>query len=81
MGVLLKLILFGLVFYFLIKTVGALIGRALGGQQAAQAQRRSTQQPRQREGEINIDYVPNKEKDRKRPSNSDGDYIDYEEVK
>lgn len=81
MGLLLKFILFGLVFYYIIKTVGGFVFRILGGQRPPQTQQRHSQQTRQREGEINIDYVPDKNKGRRGKAARDGDYIDYEEVK
>jgi hypothetical protein len=81
MGLLLKFILFGLVFYYIIKTVGGFVFRMLGGQKPQQTQQRQNQQARQREGEINIDYMPNKNKGRRGKATKDGDYIDYEEVK
>jgi hypothetical protein len=81
MGLLLKFILFGLVFYYIIKTVGGFVFRMLGGQKPQQTQQRQNHQGRQREGEINIDYMPNKSKGRRGKTARDGDYIDYEEVK
>ena len=33
-----------------------------------------------REGEVNIDYVPSKEK-KKSGDNDDGEYVDFEEIK
>lgn len=82
MGLLLKIILFGLVFYFIIKTVGGFVFRLLGGtpQQSQQNQQRQAYQ-RKKEGEINIDYMPKNQKGRSGRSSKDGDYIDYEEVK
>ncbi len=78
MGVLLKFILFGLVFYYIAKTIGSFIYRILGGQPQQQPHR--TAQNR-REGDINIDSKP-KDKTRKYHAGSkEGDYIDYEEVK
>ena len=78
MGVLLKFILFGLVFYYIAKTIGSFIYRILGGQ--PQQQPRQTAQNR-REGEINVDSKP-KEKTRNFSTGSkEGDYIDYEDVK
>jgi hypothetical protein len=82
MGLLLKFILFGLVFYYILKTVGGFVVRILGGQRPPQTQQRQNyQQPRQREGEINIDSMPNKKEGRQGKSAREGDYIDYEEVK
>lgn len=80
MGILFKFILFGLVFYYILKTVGSFIFRIFGGQ--VQQKSRPTAQPQYRkEGEINIDSVP-KGKNRKQNGDAkDGDYIDFEEVK
>ena len=81
MGLLLKFILFGLVFYYILKTIGSFVFRILGGQKPPQTQQQQNYQARQREGEINIDYVPDKKKGRRGKASRDGDYIDYEEVK
>lgn len=81
MGILLKVILFGLVFYYIFKTIGGFVFRLLGGQPPQQAQRHRQAQQQKREGEINIDHAP---KDQRRGVNresKEGDYIDYEEVK
>ena len=79
MGLLLKIILFGLVFYYLLKTIGSFVFRILGGQTQQNHYRQATHQ--KREGEINIDYVPENEKRRRRSGSKDGEYIDYEEIK
>ncbi len=82
MGVLLKVILFGLVFYYILRTVGSFVIRVLGGGQQAPQTRQRQNQSMRREGEINIDYVPGQEKRRRSAGGSkEGDYIDYEEVK
>lgn len=82
MGLLIKIILFGIVFYYIFKTVGGFVYRILGGRNFAQQQRQS-QNNHRREGEINIDYVPDKEKGKRKRKGSSktGEYIDYEEVK
>lgn len=81
MGILLKVILFGLVIYYILRTVGGFVIRILGGSQQHSSQNRNQTNAR-REGEINIDYAPNKDrKGRSRQASKDGDYIDYEEVK
>jgi hypothetical protein len=79
MGVLLKVILFGLVIYYLLRTVGGIIFRLLGGQPPQQQSRQQTH--KKREGEINIDYIPKDRDKRSSGSKREGDYIDYEEVK
>ena len=79
MGLLLKVVLFGLVFYYILKTIGSFIFRFLGGQ-APQNQRQQTT-PHKREGEINIEYMPKDQKGRPSSGKKGGDYIDYEEVK
>ena len=80
MGLLIKVVLFGLVIYYILKTVGGFVFRLLGGQARPSQPQQSKRY--KREGEINIDYVP--EDDKRRASSKgtkDGDYIDYEEVK
>ncbi len=80
MGVLLKLVLFGVVFYYLLRTVGGFVFRVLGVQNQTQSRQRPTQEAK-KEGQINIDYVPEKGKRKSRKGPSEGEYIDYEEVK
>jgi hypothetical protein len=80
MGVLIKVILFGIVFYYLLKTVGGFVLRVLGVQNQTQAHRQPTHQAR-KEGQVNIDYVPEKGKKRNKKGPGAGEYIDYEEVK
>lgn len=80
MGILLKVVLFGLVIYYLFKTIGGFVFKLLGGQ-TRQPQPQQSRQHRQ-EGEINIDYMPENQKRRRSSRGAkDGDYIDYEEVK
>jgi hypothetical protein len=78
MGVLLKFILFGLVFYYIVKTIGSFIYKILGGQ-PQQHQRQTTQN--KREGEINVDSKPKNKTRKFHAGSKEGDYIDYEEVK
>ena len=78
MGILLKVVLFGLVIYYIVKTIGSFVFRIFGGQ--------PQQQPRQaqsnkRKGEINIDYLPTDKKRRNSTGSKEGDYIDYEDIK
>lgn len=81
MGLLLKFVLFGLVIYYVLRTVGSFVFRLLGGQSPQQQQRyrQAQQQGHKKEGEINVEYMPENQK--KRRGTKDGDYIDYEEVK
>lgn len=79
MGLLLKVILFGLVLYYLLKTIGGFVYRLLGGQPHQNQYKQTNQQ--KKEGEINIDYIPKNEKGRSTKNSKDGEYIDYEEVK
>ena len=78
MGVLLKVILFGLVFYYIAKTIGSFIYRILGGQ--TQNRPRQAAQNKQ-EGEINIDSKPKNKARKYHAGSKEGDYIDYEDVK
>ena len=78
MGVLLKIVLFGLVIYYIIKTIGSFVFKILGGQ-PQQPPSQSAQH--RREGEINIDHMPKDNRPKNRPGSKDGEYIDYEEVK
>jgi hypothetical protein len=80
MGFLLKMILFGLVIYYVFRTVGGFIFKLLGGQ--ARQDQPTPRSKYKREGEINIDYMPENHKRRtSSQGKKGGDYIDYEEVK
>lgn len=79
MGILIKIILFGLVFYYIFKTIGSFIFKILGGQAQQTQSRQTTNQ--KRDGEININYVPKDKNGGKGSSSKEGDYIDYEEIK
>jgi hypothetical protein len=80
MGLLFKLILFGIVIYYIVKTIGGFIFKILGVQPRRQAPQQTAQQ--RREGEIKIEYAPKDKKTQKKNAGSKGgDYIDYEEVK
>lgn len=78
MGILLKVVLFGLVIYYIVKTIGSFVFKIIGGQ--AQQQSRQAQSNK-RKGEINIDYMPTDKKRRNSDGSKEGDYIDYEDVK
>ncbi len=81
MGILFKFILFGVVIYYIFKTIGGFVFRILGGrmQQYQQQQRPKTDQ--KKEGEIHIDYAPKDGKRKNQSGAKGGEYIDYEEVK
>lgn len=79
MGVLLKVVLFGLVIYYVFKTIGNVVFRILGIQPKQQAPRQSTQQ--RKSGEINVEYSPKGKQKKGSGGPKDGEYIDYEEVK
>lgn len=78
MGFLLKAFLFGLVVYYIIKSIGLVMARMMGGQGPRQTDIRNNSR---REGEINIDYHPGKDNSHRSHKKSDGEYIDYEEIK
>jgi hypothetical protein len=79
MGILLKIILFGLVIYYIFKTIGGFVFRLLGGQRQQQTQRQSTQS--RRDGEIIIEQKPKDKRQQNGTGSKEGDYIDYEDVK
>ena len=82
MAVLFKILLFGFVFFWLLAKVGGFFTRLFIKKQfqkfAGQTYTNGQQTSSRREGDINVDYVP---KSKKNSSSSDGDYIDFEEVK
>jgi len=79
MGIILKFILFGLVAYYVFKTIGSFVFRFLGGQPPPKQRQPTT--PHKREGEVNIDYMPKNQKGKSSSGSKGGEYIDYEEVK
>ena len=81
MGILLKFILFALVFYYILKTIGHIAIRVVSRGNPAAPPRNDFEQ--RKEGEIKIDYAPgkNSKKGNHHISDREGDYIDYEEVK
>lgn len=82
MGILFKIILFGLVIYYILKTVGGFVFRILGGQAQQQQQKQRQTQQQKREGDVNIEYVPKGQKGSTNANGSKaGEYIDYEEIK
>lgn len=80
MGLLIKFLLFGLVIYYVLRTVGGFVARLMGGGQPPQQQNQHAQETR-REGDINIDYIPKEKNGGSSGGTRQGDYIDYEEVK
>lgn len=79
MGILLKVVLFGLVFYYIFKTIGSFVFRILGGPTQQPPKQQSAQQ--RKSGEINVEYMPKGKKQKPGPGSKDGDYIDFEELK
>jgi len=73
---LLKIVLFGVVAYFIIKKISTLVAIVLG--QRPQASSRTP--PPRRKGEIKIDYAPDKNKKSPGKDFKGGEYIDYEEI-
>jgi hypothetical protein len=77
MGVLLKFILFAVVFIYLVRKVGGLVYRLMGGKPPQQ----NPQQQYRKQGDINVDYSPKGKKDKFGNDFKGGEYVDYEEVK
>jgi hypothetical protein len=74
---LLKIILFALVAYFIFKKIASILLLMMG----RAPKNHGFQQPRPRkEGEIRIDYAPDKGKKSSKKDFTDGEYIDFEEV-
>lgn len=79
MGLLFKIILFGFVIYYIIKTIGGFVFKILGGQPQRKAPPQSAE--RRRDGEIKIEYAPKDKTQKNSAGSKGGDYIDYEELK
>ncbi len=79
MGFLLKAFLFGLVIYYVLKSIGHVFARIVGGTPVPK--QRDTRYQQRRDGEINVDYAPEKEGATRKKNKSEGTYIDYEEIK
>jgi hypothetical protein len=77
MGLLLKAFLFGLVIYYIFKSIGLVMARIMG----AGPKPPDTHFQSRREGDINVDYRPGRDGSSRQNKKTDGDYIDYEEVK
>lgn len=73
---LIRLIIFGLLFYLVYFVVKQLFGSGKGRQPYGNSQQQD--RSNQREGDISITYDPRKSK---ASSKEVGDYVDYEEVK
>jgi len=78
MGFLLKAFLFGLVIYYVFKSIGLVMVRMMGG---GGPRPPGTHYQGRREGEVNIEYPHGKGGPSQRNKKTDGDYIDYEEIK
>lgn len=77
MGFLLKAFLFGLVIYYIFKSIGLVLARIMG----AGPRPPDTHYQSRREGDINVEYHPGRNDGSRRDKKADGDYIDYEEIK
>jgi len=74
MSFLLKVVLFGIIIYYIFRKIFGLIDR-LTGKSPKQ------EQPRMRkEGDVNIDYQPGKKSGRYGSDFKGGEYVDYEEL-
>ena len=81
MGLLLKFILFAIVFYYIFRTIGGIVFRLMGGQRTRQAAAHSQYQQRRRDGEVHVETTSQRKRGRSNINSDDGDYIDFEEVK
>jgi len=78
MGFLLKAFLFGLVVYYIFKSIGLVMFRMMGGTGPRPPE---THFQSRREGDINVDFHSGKAGSPERKKRTEGDYIDYEEIK
>ena len=76
MGVLLKFILFAVVIYYILRKVGGLMYRIMGGKPPV-----NTRQQYKRKGEVNVEYDPRKKNKKFDSDFEGGEYVDYEEIK
>jgi len=74
-----RILLIGLVIYWLYKTVGKFFFKTLSGNGGQQNPYQGHQQQRSREGSIHVDYNP-KDKKGNQQDFKGGEYVDYEEV-
>lgn len=75
MGLLLKFILFAVVIIYLLRKVGGVLYRIMGG-----APPQQYQQPRPK-GDINVETPPKESKKKFGDDFKGGEYVDYEEIK
>lgn len=82
MGVLIKIILFVIVFFWILKGVSRffLARFVKQAQQKQQFQGGQQRQNRPTDGNVHIDYAPKKPKKKSSDQFKGGDYVDYEEV-
>ncbi len=82
MGVLLKIVLFILVFFWALRGISRffLARFVKQAQQRHQFQGQQNRQSRPTQGNVNIDYAPKKPKKKSSDTFKGGDYVDYEEV-
>lgn len=73
---LLKIILFAVVAYFVIRKISSLVAVVMGRNPRANNQ----PHPPKRKGDINIDYTPDNNKKSPAKDFKGGEYIDYEEI-
>ncbi|MCX2744441.1 DUF4834 family protein [Mangrovivirga sp. M17] len=88
MGIVLKFLLIAFVIFYIFSKLFGFLFRVLLGRAATQYKNQQQQQGyknanrQRRDGELNVDYVPVKEKPKRKSTGSaDGEYIDFEEVK
>jgi hypothetical protein len=78
------LIIMALIFYIMPKLIkwalkGFILNQVNKAQQDMRHSQKAYQTQNKREGQIDVDYIPNK--NGKKSGNSGGEYVDYEEVK
>ncbi|MBN2519893.1 MAG: DUF4834 family protein [Bacteroidales bacterium] len=83
---LIRIIFFFIIFYYLFKLIGRyilpwLIKKFFNRmtQQQSNVYQRTKQEYKKKEGEVTVHY--NTDKNKKRRSDNEGDYVDYEEIK
>ena len=75
MSFLLKVVLFGIILFYIFRKIFGVIDQLTG-------RKTKQDQPKMRkEGEIRVDYHPDKEGGRHGSKFEGGEYVDYEEVK
>ncbi|QCK13259.1 DUF4834 family protein [Mangrovivirga cuniculi] len=87
MGIVFKFLLIAFVVYYILSKLFGFLFRVLIGRAATQYKNQqqrgySNANRQRRDGELNVDYVPVKEKPKRKSTGSaHGEYIDFEEVK